>query len=173
MSDPSSPRPISAAKCFRVFPQFGVAYPVAAFSAADFKKLFRTAAIKYHPDTATDPDEREARKKIMAEVNRLYEAGDEDGLRRFLETAGDRPEAIQGEGVAFDIVRAIRKAAQLRERLAEIESLLEAVREDQWYLLREEVRNAAEEDRDLFAEMAASLKIEIAQAESQLTSLGE
>jgi len=140
---------------------------------ADFKKLFRTAAIKYHPDTATDPDEREARKKIMAEVNRLYEAGDEDGLRRFLETAGDRPEAIQGEGVAFDIVRAIRKAAQLRERLAEIESLLEAVREDQWYLLREEVRNAAEEDRDLIAEMAESLRIEIAQAESQLASLGE
>ena len=109
----------------------------------------------------------------MAEVNRLYEAGDEDGLRRFLETAGDRPEAIQGEGVAFDIVRAIRKAAQLRERLAEIESLLEAVREDQWYLLREEVRNAAEEGRDLFAEMAESLKIEIAQAEAQLESLGE
>ncbi len=140
---------------------------------ADLKKLFRTAARKYHPDTTTDPDEREARKKIMAEVNRLYEAGDEDGLRRFLETAGDRPEAIQGEGVAFDIVRAIRKAAQLRERLAEIESLLEAVREDQWYLLREEVRIAAEEGRDLFAEMAESLKIEIAQAESQLASLGE
>ncbi len=139
----------------------------------DFKKLFRAAARKYHPDTTTDPDEREERKKIMAEVNRLNEAGDEEGLRRFLESAGDRPEAIQGEGIAFDIVRAIRKAAQLRDRLAEIESLLDVVQQDQWFLLREEVRNAAKEGRDILAEMAVGLKVEIGQAEAKLASIGE
>ncbi len=139
----------------------------------DLKKLFRVAAVKFHPDTTTDTDEREERKKIMAEVNRRYEAGDEDGLRRFLETAGDRPEAIQGEGVAFDIVRIIRKIDQLRKRLAEIESLLAAVQEDKWFLLRKAVRNAAEEGRDILAEMAAGLRIEIAQAQEQLASTGE
>lgn len=139
----------------------------------DFKKLFRTAARKYHPDTTTDDREREERKKIMSEVNRLYEAGDEEGLRRFLETAGDRPDAIQGEGIAFDIVRAIRKASQLRERLQEIENLLEAVNENQWFLLRQEVVKAADEGRDILEEMAARLKIEIAQAKARLAGLGE
>ena len=70
-------------------------------------------------------------------------------------------------------MRAIRKASQLRERLQEIENLIEAVNENQWFLLRQEVVKAADESRDLLEEMAAGLKIEIAQAKASLAELGE
>ena len=52
--------------------------------SAELKKLYREAAKKVHPDTATDEVDRARRERLMQEVNAAYIAGDENALRRIL-----------------------------------------------------------------------------------------
>lgn len=137
----------------------------------EFKKLYRAAARKFHPDATTDETERSERKKIMAEINRLYEKGKEEELRAFVDKCTNRPDVVEGEGIAFDLIRAIRKIAQLRERLAAIENELCKLVEGNWFELFKQVEEASEEGRDLLKEMQVSLTAEIEEMKEQLASL--
>jgi hypothetical protein len=55
----------------------------------------------------------------MAQVNLAYERGDQKAIEKIIEEFGEDPEAIVGEDIASRIVKAIRRIAQLRHRLAE------------------------------------------------------
>ena len=83
----------------------------------DLKKLYRDVAKSLHPDLATDDDDRARRQRFMAEANQAYEEGNETRLREILREWESSPDAIKGDGVAAELIRVIRKIAQVQERL--------------------------------------------------------
>ena len=87
----------------------------------ELKQAYRQAAKVIHPDLALSDHERKRRTALMASLNRAYERGDQREIERIVAEFGHDPEAIVGEDTASRIVKAIRRIAQLRRRLAELE----------------------------------------------------
>lgn len=130
----------------------------------DLKKLYREIAKLVHPDLTTDDRERARRTRMMAEANRAYTAGDEVKLRAILDDWVSSPESVQGEGIAAELVRAIRKIHQVKRRLADIDAETSELKRSELFALLERVELARIQDRDLLAGMARQLKHEIVEA---------
>lgn len=81
-----------------------------SFEPSDsLKRLYREAAKAIHPDLAPDDADRARREKVMTEVNKAYEEGDEHRLRAILHAWETSPDSVRGEGVAAELVRIIRR----------------------------------------------------------------
>jgi len=113
---------------------------------------------------------------MMAAANAAYERSDIDALRELLRSWESSPEAVEGEGVAAELVRVIRKIAQVRRRLVEIDAEVRRLTSDALYELRTKVETAEASGRDLLGEMASELDARISHAKRRLIrlqSLGE
>jgi hypothetical protein len=151
----------------------GEAAEVQPFSpTADLRKLYRDAAKRVHPDTATDETDRARRERLMKQVNAAYVAGDEDALRRILADLDTSPDTVQGSGVGADLIRVLRQLKQVRDRRTAIER--ELVRGSEIALLQQDVEHARHENRDLLAEIAATVrgKIGVAKREHETRATG-
>ena len=137
----------------------------------DLKKLYRDVAKSLHPDLATDDDDRARRQRFMAEANQAYEEGNETRLREILREWESSPDAIKGDGVAAELIRVIRKIAQVQARLRTIEATIDDLQSSDLYRLKREVESAEAEERDLLAEMASRLDRQIAEASKRLAGL--
>lgn len=135
------------------------------------KKLYREVAKRIHPDLATDEVERLRRQKLMALANQAYENGDRRELEAILHQWEYSPEFVKGEGIAVELIRAIRKIAQVREQLNGIETEIYTLKQSALYLLRDKVIDARIEGRDLLAEMAFQLNKKIARTKGWLEKL--
>src|ERR1039457_5127453 len=107
----------------------------------------------------------------MAEANRAYEEGDEAKLRTILDEWWSSPESIEGEGIAADLVRTIRKIHQVKQRLAHIETEFATLERSDLYRLKEQVETAQSHGQDLLAELADQLNPEIAHLKARLDAL--
>ncbi len=135
------------------------------------KKLYRDVAKSIHPDLATDDDDRARRQRFMAEANQAYEEGNEIRLGEILHEWESSPDAIKGEGVAAELIRVIRKIAQVQERLRTIQATIDELQSSDLYRLKGEVESAEAEERDLLAEMASRLDRQIADTRKRLAGL--
>lgn len=133
--------------------------------------LYRRIARQVHPDLATDDEARVLRTRWMADANRAYEMGDEQGLEDLLREWAARPESVPGDSVGAQLVRAIRKLAQIRRRLDGIAEELNTLRMSELHQLMERVQRAQESGTDLLSEIAARLTRKIAEAEATLKSV--
>jgi hypothetical protein len=135
----------------------------------ELKKLFRDAAKRVHPDTASNDADRARRERLMKEVNAAYAAGDEDALRRILDDLDSSPDAVEGVGAGADLVRVLWQLRQVRDRIAAIEQEMAALKLSETALLQQDVEHARAEGRDLLGEIEASVreKIEIAKEAHQ------
>lgn len=139
------------------------------FTPSDaLKKLYREVAKCIHPDLATDDNDRVRRQRFMAEANQAYEDGDEARLREVLREWESSPEAVKGDGVGAELIRVIRKIAQIGRRLQAIESIIGQLRLSDLYRLKGEAERTEAEGRDLLAEMASRLDQQIADAKNRL-----
>lgn len=136
-----------------------------------FKSLYREVARRIHPDLATDSADRARRERLMAEANKAYEEGDEAHLRGILQEYEAAPESVTGEGTAADLVRVIRKIAQVKKRLAQIENELHALNKSQILQLKSRADQAANNGRDLLREMAEELDLQISISREALEKL--
>lgn len=134
------------------------------------KKLYRDIARQVHPDLGNDAD-RDKRQKIMAEVNKAYEAGDEERLVEILNEWRMSEDTVDGSGIAFDLVRIIRKIDQVESRIKQIDEEIEIIKSSDIYKLRMEVELAAEQGRDMLAEMAEKIQQDINEANKRLDSI--
>lgn len=134
----------------------------------NLKKLFREVAKSIHPDLATDEEERARRHGLMAEANRAYEEGDEVRLQAILREWESSPESIKGNGPGAELVRVIRKIAQVQERLRIIEAEITQLEKSDLYQLQARVKEAEAEGHDLLAEMADRVDEQIADARRRL-----
>lgn len=137
----------------------------------NIKQLYREVAKRIHPDLATDEKERLRRQELMAQVNQAYENGDEEKIREILRSWENSPESIKGEGVAPELIRMIRKIAQVQQRLNAISSEIDLLETTELYKLKLSVNVAEKSGRNLLAEMAAQLDEQILMAQHKLDEL--
>lgn len=137
----------------------------------ELRALYREAAKKIHPDLAGDDEELARRTALMAALNAAYEAGDVEALQRILDGEATRPEAIVGDDIASNLVRVIRKLAQVRGRLADLDSLIDAFEGDALFALFDQAREVWQIGEDPLAEDEASLRRRIASAQARLATL--
>jgi peptidoglycan hydrolase CwlO-like protein len=137
------------------------------------KRLFREVAKRIHPDLATNDADRARREKLMAEVNLAYENGDEAKLQSILADWESSPDTVEGEGVGAELIRVIRKIAQIQKRLSEIESEIQQLNTSDLCQLRAKVDEAAKQWRDLLKEMASQVDTQISTARNNLTTVTE
>ena len=141
------------------------------FTPSDaLKKLYREVAKCIHPDLATDENDRVCRQRFMAKANQAYEDGDETRLREIQREWESSPEAVKGDGVGAELVRIIRKIAQIERRLQAIETIITQLRASDLYRLKAEVEKADAEGRNLLSEMASRLDQRIADGRRHLAS---
>ena len=134
----------------------------------ELKLLFRAVARSIHPDLSADETELPRRTSLMAQANQAYRQGDDSGLRRILEDWHSAPEAIRGAGVGADLVRVIRRMAQIEKRLNQIGQEMDELEYSDLFQLRLEVEDADADGYDLLSEMAAELDERIAAAQRRL-----
>jgi hypothetical protein len=135
------------------------------------RSLYREVAKRVHPDLATDPADRSRRQRFMADANRAYEMGDENRLKAILEEYEDSPESVSGEGPAAELVRVIRKIAQVKRRLNEIETESGQTTRSDLFILREKMLAAEKQGKDLLQEMAEAVKQQVDTARQRLENL--
>ena len=124
----------------------------------DLKRLYRDAAKRVHPDTASDDADRARRERLMKEVNAAYGCGDEGALRRIIADFDSSPEAVQGAGVGADLIRLLRQLRRVRDRISAIKVEIAVLSGTDLAKLKAKADFAATEERDLLEEMEASLR---------------
>jgi hypothetical protein len=127
------------------------------------KQAYRQAARLMHPDLAISAHERQRRTKLMVSLNLAYERGDLTEIARLVAEFGQDPEAIVGEDVASRIVKAIRRIAQLRRRLGELQIEMDANQKTEGFRLRQTVETAEAIGADPLGDLAQQLTKEISE----------
>ena len=85
----------------------------------------------------------------MAEVNIAYRNGDETKLQSILADWESSPDTVEGEGVGAELIRVIRKTAQIQRRLAEIDWQIDQLRVSDLYQLKAKANEAENQGRDI------------------------
>lgn len=137
----------------------------------DVKKTYHKLAKLIHPDLATFIEERERRHLIMAELNRAYENGDEDKMKKLLEDWQHNPDLIKGTDICADLIRVIRQIAQVAKRLKDLKTEIEDFKRTELYQLREKVEAEMREGRNLLDQMANRAESHIKKAKRRLEVL--
>ena len=107
----------------------------------------------------------------MVEINRAYEAGAEDRLQELSE-AGASLEGVEIGGViSAEMILLVRRVAEARHRLAQIESEIEEIAASEIYKLKLRVENAEAIGIDLFADLIAQVDRQIKKARARLEHL--
>jgi uncharacterized protein involved in exopolysaccharide biosynthesis len=109
----------------------------------------------------------------MAEANLAYETGDEAKLRSILEEWKASPDTVEGEGVGAELIRVIRKIAQIQKRISEIEAEIQQLNTSDLYQLRAKADEAEKQGRDLLKEMASQVEQEIDAARNRLAAVAQ
>ena len=134
----------------------------------ELKLAFRQAAKLMHPDRATNEPERLRRNTLMAQVNVAYERGDQVAIEKLIKDYGRDPEAIVGEDVASRIVKAIRRIAQLRRRMSEIQEEIGAQQKTQIFQLKQTIEETEALGGDPLGDLAKQLMEELSERKIQL-----
>jgi hypothetical protein len=134
----------------------------------ELKLAFRQAAKLMHPDRATNDPERLRRNALMAQVNAAYERGDQVFIEKLIKEFGQDPEAIVGEDVGSRIVKAIRRIAQLRRRMTEVQQEMEAQQHTEIFQLKQTIEETEALGGDPLGDLAKQLMAELSERKIQL-----
>lgn len=160
--------PAAAAPAFSV-PPLDPAARVSEDPAARLKRLYRLLARRYHPDFASDDDDREYRHRLMVMINEAYENADLGALETL---AGQmhRP-SVDVPLAALELrgLQAISEALALR--VGRLQRQHGELLHSEMMALKIDDSLARREGRDLLQEMAADLVIQIEDAEERLEYL--
>ncbi len=134
----------------------------------ELKQIYRQATRLMHPDRATNEAERVRRTELMARVNGAYERGDHKAIQRLITEFGEDPEAVAGEDVASRIVKGIRRIAQLRRRLGELQRDLRIQQHTEIQQLKKTIETAEAMGGDPLGELIQQLTRTISERKIQL-----
>jgi hypothetical protein len=107
----------------------------------------------------------------MAELNAAYAQGDEERIRAILREWHASPENVRGDGPGAELIRIIRKIAQVEKRLKTISAELDQHRHAELSKLKRQVEEARAEGRELLKELADQIDERIALARFELKSV--
>jgi len=131
------------------------------------KEAYRRAVKLVHPDLANTDRERQRRTELMAQVNLAYERGDRKMIDKLIEDYRQDPDAITGDDIGAQIVRAFRRIAQLRRRLNELREEIEAEKKTHIFELRQRVESAEATGGDPLGDLAERLMQQIAERKAR------
>jgi len=132
------------------------------------RNLYRQAAKLLHPDLTLDGEEKKKRHRLMGEINEAYARGDEERIRAILREWHASPENVQGEGAGAELVRIIRKIAQVEKRLKTIAAEMDQLRQGELFKVKQQVEEAHANGRNLVKELVERLEGEIRHARNEL-----
>ncbi len=132
------------------------------------KLAYKKAAMLMHPDRATTEQERQRRNVLFAQVNLAYEKGDQQSIVKLVLEFGQDPEAFAGKDVASRIVKSIRRTAQLRRRLGEIQQEFETQKQTEIYQLKTTIEETEAMGGDPLGDLAQQLLQELSERKIQL-----
>jgi len=135
------------------------------------KQAYRRAVKLMHPDLAVTEHERQRRTELMALVNLAYERGDQRAIEKLIDEFGQDPEAILGEDIGSRIVKAVRRIAQLRRRLGEIQQEIETHKKAEIFQLGQDVEKAEAIGNDPLGDLAKQLMQEISERQIRLKAV--
>jgi hypothetical protein len=143
----------------------------ARYTSDAVRRLFRDVARAIHRDLARDESARGRRHTLMVEANRAYALGDEERLRRILQSGEQSPEAVQGSDPESVRQRLVRRIAQIEEQLEMCAGEMTALQETPLWKLKAMVDEAAARGKDLVGDMVRRLKRDILVARNRLDAM--
>lgn len=132
------------------------------------KRMFRDVAKSIHPDLAMDEAARFRRHSLMAEANRAYAERDADRLLLILRKWECSPESVAGDDPEAQRLRAQRRATEIEQQLAAIDREFIELRNSAIARLNNKIDETRRQGWDLFAEMVAQVRTDIARAKARL-----
>ncbi len=135
----------------------------------DLKALYRSLAKAWHPDGTLDLAEKDRRDALMVQINAAYKRGDLARLQALNAELGAAPEAIRGDDLGAEIIRTIRRIAQVDRRLAAIEDEAAQLRTRELFRLYEQTLRFAERGDDFLEYLEDDIKRRISHFRSQIT----
>lgn len=137
----------------------------------DAKKAYHNLARTIHPDLALDPEEKEKRHGLMAQLNQAYAAGDQTTLNKLVDVLRNSPDLVKGDSIGDDLVRVIRQISQVKDRLRELKGERLTAEGSELFILREKMKAEAAEGRDMIKQIAARTTVQIRKSARRLENL--
>lgn len=134
----------------------------------NLKTLFREVAKRIHPDFASDEAEQKHFTLLMTRANQAYSRGDAETLQRLLDDHLEVNASVADEGDSQALLRLARQIQHAERDIAALDREQEALLLSEIGQLYTGAEAASREDRDLLAELAASLRERIADAQYRL-----
>ena len=132
------------------------------------KTLFREVAKRIHPDFANDEAEQKHFTLLMMRANQAYSRGDADTLQRLLDDHLEINTSLADEGNAAALLRITRQIQHAERDIAALDREHKTLLGSEIGQLYVDAEAASGEDRDLLAELAASLRERISDAQYRL-----
>ncbi|MCW5875183.1 MAG: hypothetical protein KIS88_11115 [Anaerolineales bacterium] len=134
------------------------------------RDLFRRLAKRYHPDLATDEEQKKWNEEIMAEVNQAYTAKNLQALEALDKRMGLEIEL--GATPAVELARLTVELRQLETLIFDMEQTIRDLDLSPAMQLRNELRIDHEDGRDSLAALAREVRERIALLEEQVLAMG-
>ena len=149
--------------------QVDIEHPSVPFEPSEsMKNLFRKLVKQFHPDKGKTPEQKERYAEIFKAINEAYRSGDEARLWELERELESSPDAVTGDSIAEQLVRAIRMIAQVKRRIEAVVAAIAELKQSELYLLREQVNESKAAGRDLLAELAFEVQQGIDEARHRL-----
>jgi hypothetical protein len=142
--------------------------PVEFDPSPSLKTLFREVAKRIHPDFASDEAEQKHFTLLMTRANQAYSRGDAETLQRLLDDHLEVNAATADEGDGVTLLRLARQIQHAVRDIAALDCEHQTLLGSEIGQLYTGAEAASHEDRDLLAELAASLRGRIADAQYRL-----
>lgn len=130
-------------------------------ASKELKDLQRKMVMENHPDKGKTEEDIEKRTQRMARINAAYQKRDLDELQRLEEEFGSDPDAVEGDDVGANWVRAIRAIEKIEQKIKEIDAEIEALKESHWWKLFVQIQEERDKGRAPLDAMAARLRADI------------
>jgi hypothetical protein len=132
------------------------------------KTLFREVAKRVHPDFASDEAEQKHFTLLMTRANHAYSCGDAETLQRLLDDHLEVNASVADEGDGLALLRLVRQIQHVERDIAALDREQQTLLGSEIGQLYTDAEAASHEDRDLLAELGASLRERIADAQYRL-----
>lgn len=129
------------------------------------KTLFREVAKRIHPDFAIDAAEQQYNTLLMVRANQAYSCGDTETLQRLLDDHSEIHTTLAQNDTVTALLRVTRQIQHAERDLAALDAEHQMLSASEIGQLHRDAEAAALEDRDLLAELAQTLREQIAEAQ--------
>jgi hypothetical protein len=138
----------------------------------NLKKLYRSLARIYHPDYASDEDDRDRRTQLMTLINEAYQKGDLSTLQLLQREKPDEGEGDTKTPFAMLVLQQLKNiASALNLQVATLQNRRSRLINSDWMKLKLDEKLLKQQGRDLLKETLHGFDVEYAQLQRRIDRL--